>query len=301
MATTVSGSATVGGTVYGASASITLPAPVTPPPPVSTQCLLAVYDPSDDYPSNWNGVQAFENAGCPVRIVTYYVQWQGGFPATLSSLAKQHGVIPFIELEPWFTQATWPAFTSIAAGQYDSWLQSFASSIKSYGLPVYLTYAHEMNGSWYPWGNGGAQGVTAAQWVASWQHVTSLINSIAPGLVTWVWAPNNSDVGSVVPYWPGGGCLASWDGYLQNSAQSFSSFLAPTLAEIRTLTSGPVWLAETSIAPNDSTRAARIPGFLSDLKAAGVSGLNWFNQNEYALSAAEMPVFAAGIKAWNAS
>ncbi len=296
--TAVTGSATIGGTAYPASASITLPAPVTPPSPAAS-CLLGVYDPNDDYPSNWNGIQAFENAGCPVKIATYYVQWQGGFPSNLATLAQQHGVIPFVELEPWFTQTTWPTFTNIAAGQYDSWLLSFAGSVKSYGLPVMLTYAHEMNGNWYPWGNGGPQSVTPAQWIASWQHVTSVMSAIAPN-IQWVWAPNNADVGSVVDYYPGGGCLAAWDGYLQNSSQNYSNFLAQTVKQIRSVTSGPVWLAETSIAPNDSTRAARIPGFLSDLKAAGVVGLNWFNQDKWALSAAEMPVFASAVNAWNA-
>lgn len=298
-AAVVTGSVTVGGTAYPASAGITLPSA-----PSAAGCQLGIYDPADDWPSSWSGIQPFQNAGCPVKIATYYVQWQGGFPSTLANLAWQNGqVIPFIELEPWFTTTTWPAFADIAAGKYDQWLQTMAQAVAAYGHPCYFTYAHEQNGSWYPWGNGGAQKVTAPQWVASWQHVVSVMNAIAGSLITWVWAPNNADVGSVVPYWPGQQYvgLAAFDGYLQNANQNYSNFLAQTVKQIRTLTSGPVWLAETGIEPNDSTRAARIGSFLADLKAAGVSGFNWFNQDNWALSAAEMPVFAAAVKAWNAS
>ena len=300
MATTVSGSATVGGTVYPASASITLPAPVTPPP--ASGCSLGIYDVADDYPSSFSGIQAFVTAGCPVRIGTYYCQWQGSWPGNFAALCQQHGVTPFIELEPWFTTTTWPAFTNIAAGQYDSWLQSFAGSVKSYGLPVMLTYAHEMNGNWYPWGNGGPQSVTPAQWIASWQHVVTTMNAVAPGLITWVWAPNNADVGPVAPYWPGQEYvgLAAYDGYLQNTSQTFASFQQQTVTQIRALTSGPIWNSECGVEPAGSGRAAVISEFIKAMQGAGLSGFNWFNQSPFNLTSAEMTTFAAAVSAWNA-
>lgn len=298
--TAVTGSATVGGVTYPVTAGISLPAPV---PPAAGTLTLGVYDPADDWPSSWTGVQAFENAGCPVKIATYYVQWQGGWPAHFQSLCQAAGVTPLVELEPWFTTSTWPAFTDIAAGKYDSWLVSLAGSIKAGGRPVWLTYAHEMNGSWYPWGNGGAEKVTPAQWVASWTHVVTTMNAGAPGLITWVWAPNNIDVGNSGPYYPGDSLVdqVAFDGYIQNSSQTYASFLARTPAEIRTFTGKPVWCAETGIAPNDGTRAARIGQLLAAMKADGITGFNWFNQDQWALSAAEMPVFAAAVNKWNAA
>ena len=299
MASTVSGSASVGGVTYPASALITLPASPTPPP--ATACELGIYDPADDYPSNWSGIQAFENAGNSVKIGTYYTQWQGGWPSNFASLCKQNNVIPFIELEPWFTQTTWPTFTNIAAGQYDSWLQSIATSAKAFGSPVYLTYAHEMNGNWYPWGNGGPQGVTPAQWIASWQHVVSLMSAIAPNIV-WVWAPNNADVGSVVPYWPGQQYvgLAAYDGYIQNTSQTFANFQQQTVTQIRSLTSGPIWNSECGVEPAGSGRAAVISEFIKAMEGAGLSGFNWFNQSPFNLTSAEMTTFAAAVSAWNA-
>lgn len=307
---TLSGTVNLGGTEYKLSMPVEI-TPVTAPPvtpPATSKCLLGIYDPADDYPSSWSGIQAFQSAGCPVKVATYYVQWGGGFPANLASLAWANGqVIPFVEMEPWYSTAEgdYPAFTDIAAGKYDTYLQSMAQSVVAYGHPCYFTYAHEQNGSWYPWGNGAPQKVTPAQWIASWQHVVTVMNAVpgAASLITWVWAPNNADVGSVVPYWPGQQYvgLAAFDGYLKNAGQTYANFLEQTVTQIRTLTSGPVWLAETGITPADSTRAARITGFAADLKAAGVSGFNWFNQTPFNLTAAETTTFASAVSAWNAA
>lgn len=300
---TVSGSVTVGGTAYPVSAPISLPSV-----PAAAKCQLGIYDPADDWPSSWSGIQAFTNAGCPVKVATYYMQWPqnsmaSNWPANFASLCKANGVIPFVEMEPWYTSSTWPAFTDIAAGRYDQYLTAVANSAKAFGSTVYMTFAHEQNGSWYPWGTGGAEGVAAAQWVAGWQHVVTVMSAIAPN-ITWVWAPSNNDGGrAVTPTWPGEAYvgLASWDGYLNAAGQTFSSFLAPTLTEIRKLTPGPVWIAETGVEPAGSGRAARISGLISDFHSAGVAGFNFFNQGAIALTPAEMSVFATAVKAWNAS
>src|SRR5262249_9773291 len=165
---TVSGSVTVGGTAYPVSAPLTLPSA-----PAAAKCQLGIYDRADDWPSSWSGIQAFQNAGLPVKVGTYYMQWPQGssasnWPTTFANLCKTNGVIPFLEMEPWYSTTTWPAFTDIAAGRYDQYLTAVANSAKAFGSTVYMTFAHEQNGSWYPWGTGGTEGVTAAQWVAGW-------------------------------------------------------------------------------------------------------------------------------------
>lgn len=305
MTTPVSGSVTIGGQVYPASASVTLPAAPVTPPPATSSLSLGIYDPADDWPSAWSGIQAFQTAGCPVQIGTYYVQWGGDFPPNFSSLCLANGVIPFVEMEPWYTSTTWPTFSTIASGAFDSYLTTFAGQVKAFGHPVWLTFGHEMNGSWYPWGNGGAQGVTPAQWIAAWNHVTSFISNLAPGLVTWVWAPNNNDVGAVSPYWAGDAVqnasfLAAYDGYLNSASATFANFQASTVAEIRKLTSGPIWNSECGVQPAGAQRAAQIKQFIADLKAGGVNGFNWWNQSPFNLTSAELSTFATAVGAWNA-
>lgn len=284
------------GEVGTASANFTVNASTGPPP---TNCIFGVYDPQDDAPSNWSGIAQFNAA--PVRIGTYYVQWNGAFPTNLANLALANNAIPFVEMEPWFTSTTWPVFTDITAGAYDSYLNSFAASIVSYGHPVWLTYAHEQNGSWYPWGHGGAEGVTSAQWVAGWKHVHDTINAAAPGLVTWVWAPNNNDVGPVSPFYPGDAWvdIAAYDGYLNAAGQTFGSFQQGTVNEIRSLTAKPIWNSECGIEPADGTRLARIAPFVAGMKAAGLTGFMHWNQSPFNYSTAEIAALTNAVNLWN--
>ena len=300
----VSGSAVVGGVSFPVSAAVTLPAAV-PPPPATSACLFGIWDTGSSYPStSYAGVQKFSAA--PVRSATQYLAWLGPFPAAFNSLCAQNGATMYLNLEPWNTWGNGPAPTmpDIAAGKYDSYLgTTIGGAIKAGGHPVMLTFAHEMNGNgWYPWQQSG--GVSPAQWVAAWEHVTATVNAAAGGLATWVWCPNNNDVGPVTPYWPGGGTsvgLAGFDGYLNttNASQTFSSFIAPTVAEIRKLTSGPVWNAETGV--QGTNREARITAFVNDMRAAGLIGFTQFNEGDYLLDASEASALATAVNAWNAS
>lgn len=51
------------------------------------------------------------------------------------------------------------------------------------GVPVILRYAHEMNGSWYAWGQ------QPAEYVASFRRVAAAVHKSAPG-TSMLWAPN---------------------------------------------------------------------------------------------------------------
>jgi mannan endo-1,4-beta-mannosidase len=295
--------AVVTDSVTGAAGTLSAPFTVAPAvvPPASS-LMLGIYDVANDWPSSWSGEQVFTNAGCAANVAAYYVQWNGGFPTTLAASCLANGATLFVEMEPWYTSTTWPVFSTIAAGGSDAYLRSMAAAVNTFGHPVMFTFAHEQNGNWYPWGNGGPQGVTPAQWVAAWQHVVSVMNSVT-SLITWVWAPNNADVGSVVPYWPGQQFvgLAAFDGYLQNASQTYSNFLKQTVTQIRTLTSGPIWNSETGIGPAGVGRAARITQYVADMKAGGISGFMWWNQSPFNLTAPEIAALSAAVQLWNRS
>lgn len=282
------------------------------PPPPSNQCIYGVYDPANDGDGSggWSGgdggVQQFEGPNNAVTVATYYVQWNGSFPSHLNSLCQQHNATLFLEMEPWFTTTTWPSFTGITSGASDSYLASIGSAIAAGGRDVWVTYAHEMNGSWYPWGNGGPQGITPSQWVASWKHVHDKVNATAGGHAKWVWAPNNNDVGSVKPYWPGGAYvdIAAYDGYLQNSSQTFSNFQSSTVNEIKQLLAGegitrPIWNSECGINPKDGTQPARVTQFIADMKHAGLAGFMWWNQSPFDVQGASLQNVINAVTKWN--
>jgi hypothetical protein len=279
-------------------------------PPASSQCTFGVYDPSLDSAS-WSGVEPFE--GAPVKVGTCYVQWDeygGLWPSAVANVCKANNAIPYVELEPWYSATggtTWPAFNSITSGSYDTLLTAFGAGIAAFGSTTWVTFAHEMNGSWYPWGNGGPQGVTPAQWIAAWKHVHDVVNASAGGHAKWVWAPNNADVGSVIPYWPGSGATAggyvdipAYDGYLSTAGQTFANFQQQTITQIQTLTDVPIWNSECGITPADGTRLARIAPFIDAMHSAGMSGFMHWNQSPFNLSTAEIAAMAAAVNAWNA-
>lgn len=273
---------------------------VVGPPPPASQCVFGVYDPANDGAGSFTGMQQFTAA--PIKVGTYYVQWNGPFPTSFANICQAHGFIPFVEIEPWFSTTTWPAFNTIASGAFDAYLTSFGASIASFGQTVWLTFAHEMNGSWYPWGNGGPQGITPSQWIAAWKHVHDVINAAAPGLVKWVWAPNNNDVGPVTPYWPGPAYvdIPAYDGYIQNASQTFANFQAGTVNEIRSLTSIPIWNSECGVNPTGAGQPAAIAQFIADMKSAGLSGFMWWNQSPFNVSGSSLTAVTNGVNLWNA-
>jgi mannan endo-1,4-beta-mannosidase len=91
----------------------------------------------------------------------------------------------------------------IAAGAQDAYIRRFATRLKAFDGRVWLRYAHEMNGIWYPWSHG------PRSYVRAWRHVVGLVRSIAPN-VRFVWSANPSLYESARAwsrglrrYWPG--------------------------------------------------------------------------------------------------
>lgn len=300
--TTGTGTGTTTGTGTGTTTT-------TPPPPPAPPCQFGVWDPADvswtgpggNPLGQWDGAAAFSAA--PVKSVSYFTGWLGPLPGTVLSVAASHNATVYLNLEPWHTWNNQPdpSMAMIANGVYDSYLTSIGNAIKAGGNPVWVTFAHEMNGTWYPW---GIQAVAPADWVTTWKHVCDVIRAAAGSLARMVWAPNNRDVGSVAPYWPGPAYvdIAGFDAYLNkaDATQTYAEFVKPTVDEIRgTGWTGPIWNAETGVY-NDANRITRYPRFIADMKADGLLGFTQFNEGAWALSTAEIAAVTAAVNAWNA-
>jgi beta-mannanase len=244
---------------------------------------------------------AFDSLPVRPMIANYYSGWGESFKADFARAAAADGMETFAEIEPWNCgrcgPAGYPSMTDIAAGKYDGYLTEFGAQIRAYGSVVLVTFAHEMNARWYPWGQGGAGGVTPAQWVAAWDHVVTVVSNAAPGLVTWVWAPNVvRGAGPVTPFWPGRQYvgMVGVDGYLGSDGDTYASVFGPTVAEIRALTSTPIWIAETGL-NIDATTGARLASYLAAIRAAGVRGLLYFNKPQYALPPHDLDILATAV------
>jgi mannan endo-1,4-beta-mannosidase len=92
----------------------------------------------------------------------------------------------------------------IAAGWDDDYIDRFARSLADFDGIVYLRYAHEMNGFWYPWSRD------PAGYRRAWRHVVERVRRAGAHNVRFVWSVNPSLYESnrmwlrgLEQYWPG--------------------------------------------------------------------------------------------------
>jgi hypothetical protein len=237
------------------------------------------------------------------NVANIYEYWGNGFPASFAHQAENAGATPFLEIEPWQGvvgacnySSGFPKMTTIGANgsAISGYLHSLGSAIASFGHPVIVTFAHEFNVSGqYPWSHGDCEHTTATQWIKAWDAVRSDIDSTANGLAYFMWAPNAYTGGTTVkptPYWPGSSevDMVGVDGYpdTQYGSQfgTFSGEFGPTFSEIHALTSLPIFISETDLAPLDSSGYETIPTFISDLCSNGGDGVLQFQDGTRALS-----------------
>ncbi|HET6919785.1 MAG TPA: glycosyl hydrolase, partial [Jiangellaceae bacterium] len=132
--------------------------------------------------------------------VTWYVSWSlhSDFPAAGAARTAASGAIPSLTWEPWDpaagTEQPVYALDRITAGDHDAYIGRWAEQVRSYGDPVVIRFAHEMNADWYPWSeqvNGNGPG----EYVAAWRHVVDIFRARQVWNVTWSWSPNMPYVG----------------------------------------------------------------------------------------------------------
>ena len=122
-------------------------------------------------PDSYAPVKAFTTATeVKPNVVVYYSGWLEPFQVGFATAAAYHGAVPLVQMNP-----TGANLAAIAAGQYDSYLSTFAHAIRAYHHPVILSFGHEMNGYWYSWGYTHTSPVV---FVAAWRHIVTLFRSL---------------------------------------------------------------------------------------------------------------------------
>ncbi|MGB7588905.1 MAG: metal-dependent hydrolase [Solirubrobacterales bacterium] len=106
------------------------------------------------------------------------------------------GAVPMIAWEPWSWSNPDERFPlrAIVKGRYDGYMRSSAQAAAAWGEPIFVRFAHEMNGNWYPWGRG-REGNTPAVYRAGWRHVVAIFRADGATNVKWVWTPYTANGG----------------------------------------------------------------------------------------------------------
>jgi mannan endo-1,4-beta-mannosidase len=140
----------------------------------------------------------------------------------------------------------------ILHGVQDRYIRRFARSLKTFRGTVYLRYAHEMNGDWYPWSH------EPRMYVLAWRRLVRLFRSVGADNVRFVWSANPNQYQGKRPwlahlreYWPG----ARWVDYVGSTMIDFGgvrraryqiSRFAPRMQILRRVFGKPLMLTETN-------------------------------------------------------
>lgn len=142
-------------------------------------------------------------------IIHIYKAWgekrEHEFPKIEAETIYELGSIPMISWEPWvgaFSFQNYPniepsiekrdkgSLASIAHGDYDNYIVSWALEAKKFGHPIYVRFGHEMNDPYhYPW---GPQNNLAEDYINAWHHVYEVFENNHVDNIIWVWNPHLS-------------------------------------------------------------------------------------------------------------
>jgi hypothetical protein len=167
--------------------------------------LLGAYD--SGLPETAEGLIELEHEiSTTLPLVQIYTAWGDGaehaFPVRACTMIRTLGSVPVVTWEPWvavFDSARHPqlplprqrdrgGLAAIARGEYDFYIDRWASDAARYGHPFFLRFAHEMNDPYrYPW---GPQNNTKEEFIASWRHIVERFRKARATNVIWVWSPH---------------------------------------------------------------------------------------------------------------
>lgn len=240
------------------------------------------------------------------NFLVWYEGWSGGdfnteHRANLDKL-KTWGMTPVIAWDPFDPDGptiNQPAYklSNIIRGDFDDYIDSWATGLAAFRRPVFLNFAHEMNGNWYPWGIG-VNGNLPGEFVTAWRHVHDRFAAAGAVNVVWVWTPNEmyEDVPATVEEVYPGDDYVNWFGMngfnwganirwescdCQSSWRTFNEIFDITYNRLVALADKPIMIGEVGSSEVGGDKAAWITeAFLEQLPInyPQIRAVAWFNK-----------------------
>jgi hypothetical protein len=219
-------------------------------------------------------------------IVSYYKQWDYvPFDPDELNPIWERGAVPMITWEPLSYEGREFPLRLIQRGRYDRYIRESARAAAAWGHPILVRFAHEMNGTWYPWARG-VDGNNSYRIKAVWRRVVRIFREWGATNVQWVWTPN-VNTGGDFPFrdlypgdrwvdWVGFDCF-NWG--LSGEWNSFTDIVDNTYEELSKLTSRPMIVGETGSSERGGDKAEWITSALSREipKLPRIRAVVWFN------------------------
>lgn len=217
-------------------------------------------------------------------IVELYMAFGHGFPLAQIEYLDKLKILPLIQINPKSSN-----LQQIGAGKFDSYLQQLADAARKVAAPVALSFAHEMNGWWYPW---SVIQPTPRQvrnrprfFISAWRHIHDVFAAAHATNVIWVWTISRD---GTKPGWPGlsawwpGARYVNWvgmNGYYRRPGETFDYLYQQQLIRLRTFTSDPVLITETGAGPGPVQSRQIADLFAGVARTKGMLGFVWFDLN----------------------
>jgi hypothetical protein len=239
------------------------------------------------------------------------------FPWDPFESIRAYGAIPFFS---WGSQSipgspNQPDFqlADILAGAHDGYISGWATRAAEWGHPFFLRFDWEMNGGWFPWGEG-ANGNQPGEFADAWRHVHDIFTSVGATNATWVWCPYVNRLNTYASLYPGDGyvdwtCLDGYNWGTNPAApygwRTFDDLYANAYAKVtETIApSKPMVIGEIAASEYGGSKATWIEEMFEALatRYPKIRGLVWFenlgNDMDWILesSASATSAFATGI------
>jgi hypothetical protein len=219
-------------------------------------------------------------------IVNEYKQWDFTpfVPAELDAVWNR-GAVPMITWEPLSYHGREYPLRLIQRGRYDEYVRESARAAAAWGKPILLRFAHEMNGTWYPWARGVA-GNNSYRLRAVWRRLVGIFRTQGADNVEWVWTPN-VNTGGNFPFrdlYPGDAWVdwVGFDGFnwaLRGEWNSFTEIVDNSYEEMAQVSSRPMIVAETGSSETGGDKAAWIASALRREipKLPRIRAIVWFD------------------------
>jgi beta-mannanase len=215
-------------------------------------------------------------------MIMWYADFSSDFPAEDCDNAYKYGAVPHITWEPWF----WGdeekiKLDDIIKGEWDSYMEKWASDAKVFKKTIFLRWGHEFNIEKYPWGivNNNRD---PEKYIKAYRHVHDIFRKAGATNIKWIWCFNNYP--NPNEYWNSwdlaypGDEYVDWigiDGYNWGTTQSWSgwqSFKEMFRDQVREASkkypNKPVMIAEFGSAEEGGNKANWVKEIPSALKVS---------------------------------
>ena len=206
-------------------------------------------------------------------VISYYEDFPNPLNLMQAREIYDHHAFPVLQLDPAVP------LTAITAGTYDRQLRKMARQIIAFRCEIALSFGHEMNGAWYPW---GYTHVRPASFRAAYRHIHDVLAGAGVRNVIWTWTVIRQVIGEskMAPWWPGSRYV-DWigvDGYYRRAKTTFGIYKWTFQTIHRKWPGKPVFFAETAVPPRPN-QAAQIRNLFRGAASHHVFAVIWFNIN----------------------